>query len=312
MTPGRNRRISFPEPGDERPSALSADGLTVGPLLGEDGEDMGTYDFTVLLAVASPGLILPLVAGFARGVSPGGRWRRRASARPVAGALRAFVREIVRLYPDLDTIDGLRPEMYQAWFSEVRSGAVWPGRLVHVRGIIEETGGVPQDTLQGVRTLKASKPDHGASQPYSRSAFRRIRSALRKTAFAGHARTAPNIEHLAVYRAGEEPDDAPRWQLMDELLSRGEFLDHLARTGGLPEAYLGEEHVARVPVREALGCGPGVDVRAALFPTASEMFAVAALIACERGWNRSSILELDLSTMERIASAGGRGATYRV
>ena len=312
MSPNKNRRISFPEPGDERPSALSADGLTVGPLLGEDGEDMGTYHFSVLLSVASPGLILPLVAGFSRAVSPGGRWRRRSSARQVAGALRAFVREIVRLYPDLDAIEDLRPAMYQAWFWFVRSGAVWPGRLVHVRGLIEETSGVPQDTLQRARTLKASKPDHGASEAYSRSEFRRLRSALRKTAFAGHARVAPNAEHLAVYRAGEEPDDAPRWQLMDEVLSKGEFLDHLARTGTLPEAYLREEHVAQVPVREALGCGPGVDVRAALFATSSEMFAVAALIACERGWNRSSILDLDLSAVERIAAVGGRGATYRV
>ena len=106
MSRGRNRRISFPEPDDERPSALSADGLTVGPLLGEDGEDMGTYPFAVLLSVASPGLVLPLVAGFARAVSPGGRWRRRSSAIQVAGALRAFVREIVELYPKLDAIEG--------------------------------------------------------------------------------------------------------------------------------------------------------------------------------------------------------------
>ena len=312
MSRGRNRRISFPEPDDERPSALSADGLTVGPLLGEDGEDMGTYPFAVLLSVASPGLVLPLVAGFARAVSPGGRWRRRSSAIQVAGALRAFVREIVELYPKLDAIEDLRPEMHRAWFLEVRSGAVWPGRIVHVRALLEETEGVPRETLQAVRTLKASKPDHGASKPYTRPEFKRIRSALRATAFAGHTRTAPNVEHLAVYRAGEEPDDAPRWQLLDEVLSKGEFLDHLARTGRLPEAYLGAEHVAQVPVREALGCGPGVDTRAALFPTTSEMFAVAALIACERGWNRSSILDLDLGAVERIAGAGGRGARYRI
>ena len=192
MSPNKNRRISFPEPGDESPSALSADGLTVGPLRGEDGEDMGTYHFSVLLSVASPGLILPLMAGFSRAVSPGGRWRRRSSARQVAGALRAFVREIVRLYPDLDAIEDLRPAMYQAWFWEVRSGTVWPGRLVHVRGIIEETSGVPQDTLQRVRTLKASKPDHGASEAYSRSEFRRTRSALRKC--RGHQDRRPASE----------------------------------------------------------------------------------------------------------------------
>ena len=210
MSPNKNRSISFPEPDDERPSALSADGLTVGPLLGEDGEDMGTYHFAGPLSDAPPGLVLPLVAGFARAVSPGGRWRRRASAIQAEIALRAFVREIVKLYPDLDAIEDLSPAMYRGWSWEVGSGAVWPGRIVIVR--------VRRETLQTVRTLKASKPDRGASKPYTRSEFRRIRSALRATAFAGHARTARNFEHLAVYWAGEEPDDASRWQLMDEVL----------------------------------------------------------------------------------------------
>ena len=312
MSRDRNRHSSFPEPDDERPSALSADGLTVGPLLGEDGEDMGTYPFAGPLSDAPPGLVLPLVAGFARAVSPGGRWRRRALAIQAAGALRAFVREIVKLYPDLDAIEDLSPEMYRGWFREVGSGAVWPGRIVIVRVLLEETDGVRRETLQAVRTLRASKPDHGASKPYSRSEFRRIRSALRKTAFSGYARVAPNAAHLAVYRAGEEPDDAPRWQLMDEDWSRGEFLDHLARTGRLPDGYLGSEHAGRVLVREALGCGPGVGTRAALFPTTSEMFAMAALSACERGWNSSSIMALGLGAVERISGAGGRGATCRI
>ena len=214
MTPNKNRRISFPEPGDERPSALSADGLTVGPLLGEDGEDMGTYNFRPLASDCPPGLVLPLVAGFARAVSPGGRWRRRSSAIKVAGDLRAFVREIVKLYPDLEAIEDLRPEMYQAWFWEVRSGAVWPGRIVTVRGLLEEARGVPQDTLQRVRTLKASKPDHGASQPYSRSEFRRIRSALRKPGYtdrslrgrdAGLAESSAGAPAFAGRCRSEEP-----------------------------------------------------------------------------------------------------------
>ena len=57
MSRDRNRHSSFPEPDDERPSALSADGLTVGPLLGEDGEDMGTYPFAGPLSDAPPGQV---------------------------------------------------------------------------------------------------------------------------------------------------------------------------------------------------------------------------------------------------------------
>ena len=313
MSPGRNRRISFPEPDDERPPILSADGLVLGPLIEEDGTDMGTYDFRVLLPDCPRGLVVPLVAGLARGAGPGGRWRRRASVRQVAGVLRTFVREIARLYPQLDSIERLSPEMYRTWFWEVRSRVTWPGLIVIVRGLLEETDGVPRETLQAVRTLRASKPNHGASKRYTRSEFRRIRSALRRSAFAGHARVESNAAHLALYLAGEEPDDAPRWQLMDEVFSKGEFLAHLARTGRLPDAYLGAEHVEQIPVRESLGCvAGGVDARAALFPTASEAFALAALIACERGWNHASIMALDLDAVERVVGVAGRGATYRI
>ena len=306
IPPNKNRRISFPEPGDERPSALSADGLVLGPLFGEDGEDMGTYDFRPLISSCPPGLVLPLVAGLARAAGLGGRWRRRASVRRGAVILRQFAREIVTLFPHLDAIGDLSPEMYRSWFREVRLRSVWPGSIVVVRGLLEETDGVPRETLQEIRTMRASKPDHGASGPYPRSESRRIGSALRASAFAGFSRVARNDGLLAQYRAGEEPLDAPRWELAGEVYSEGEFLHDLACNGRLPDAYLAAEHVEQVPVRAALGCGPKVGTRAALFPTTSEIFAVAALIAHERGWNRASILALDLSKAERLDDGDGR------
>ena len=312
MSPDRNRRISFPEPGDERPSALSADGLILGPLLGEDGEDMGTYDFTSLLPDCPLGLLLPLVAGLARTAGPVGPWRSRSSVRQGAADVRSFTLHIVARHPQLDSIEDLSPEIYRDWFQGVRSRTVWPGFIVRMRTILEHTDGVPRETLQAVRTMRASKPNQGASRRYSRSEFRRMRSALRATAFAGYSRVTPNAAALATYLAGEEPDDATRWQLLDEVFSRGEFLAYLARTGRLPDAYMGAQHRAQVPVRASLGCGPGVGTRAALFPTTSEMFALGALIACERGWNRSTISALDLSTAERIDNGEGQRAAYRV
>ena len=279
---------------------------------GEDGEDMGTYDFRTLVSDCPPGLVLPLVAGLAMAAGPGGRWRRRASVRRGADIVRAFAREIVTLYPQLDAIGDLSPEMYRTWFREVRSRSVWPGLIVSVRNLLGETDGVPRETLQEVRTMSASKPDHGASGPYPRSESRRIGSALRAGAFAGYARVAPNDELLAQYRAGEEPPDAPRWELNGEVYSRGEFLQYLALNGRLPDAYLAARHVEQVPVRAAFGCGPEVGTRAALFPTTSEIFAVAALIAYERGWNRGSILALDLSKAERLDDGAGGRAAYRI
>ena len=222
---------------------------------GEDGEDMGTYDFRTLVSDCPPGLVLPLVAGLAMAAGPGGRWRRRASVRRGADIVRAFAREIVTLYPQLDAIGDLSPEMYRTWFREVRSRSVWPGLIVSVRNLLGETDGVPRETLQEVRTMSASKPDHGASGPYPRSESRRIGSALRAGAFAGYARVAPNDELLAQYRAGEEPPDAPRWELNGEVYSKG----------GVPAIPRAQRKAARcIPGSQARGastCARGVRLR---------------------------------------------------
>lgn len=312
MPPSRNSRISFPEPGDERPSFLSADGLVLGPLVGEDGTDMGTYDFTRLLPDCPEGVVRPLVAGLARAAGPGGSWRSRASVRQGAAAIRSFARHIVALFPQLDAISDLTPEMYRGWFRAVRARSVWPGGIVHMRTILEHTSGLSRETLQAVRTMRASKPHRGASVPYTRSEFRRIRSALRKTALATYSRIVPNAEYVGMYRAGAEPDDAPRWLLSDEEWSKGQLLDYIARTGRLPEAYLDAGTEVSARARAALGCGPWLGARTSLFPRTSEIFAVAALIACERGWTKKSIMSLALSSAEPITDGAGRRIAYRI
>lgn len=312
MAPRKNQRISFPEPGDERPSFLSADGLVLGPLVGEDGADMGTFDFRPLLPDCPLGVVLPLVAGLDRAAGPGGSWRTRSSVRKGAEAIRSFARHIVELFPQLEAIADLTPEMYRVWFRAVRARVIWPGILVHMRTILEHTAGVPRETLQAVRTMRASKPHKGASAPYTRSEFRRARSALRATALAAFNRIVRNAQYLDMYRAGTEPDDAPRWILAGEEWSKGQLLDYLARTGRLPEAYLDAGVEVSARVRASLGCGPWLGARTALFPRTSEIFAVAALIACERGWNKGSIMSLALSSAERIDDGTGGRIAYGI
>ena len=146
MSPGRNRHVSFPEPGDERPSALSADGLILGPLLGEDGEDMGTYDFTSLLSDGPPGLVLPLVAGFGRTVGPGGRWRRRASVHVGAETLRRATPGALLMCPNAPTTAHLPQQLALAQVLENAAAAVYGTsregqydlHLLRLRNLIEQ------------------------------------------------------------------------------------------------------------------------------------------------------------------------------
>ena len=65
------RRATLPRAGYRRPDMLSADGLVVA-VVGEDGRDNGTYDFTN--APGAGQLKLELVAVFARLASSAGTW----------------------------------------------------------------------------------------------------------------------------------------------------------------------------------------------------------------------------------------------
>ena len=90
MTSGlRQTAAVLPPAAYRRPVLFDADGLRVA-VVGESGEDFGTFDFASVEAPVE--LTRALVAGFARASGPGGRWRSAHTVRSAADTLRRFAR----------------------------------------------------------------------------------------------------------------------------------------------------------------------------------------------------------------------------
>ena len=88
MTSGpRRTAAAMPAAGYRRPELVGTDGLSVS-VVGESGEDCGTFDFAGLEAPEE--LVRSLAAGFARASGPGGRWKSAETVREYAKTLRRF------------------------------------------------------------------------------------------------------------------------------------------------------------------------------------------------------------------------------
>ena len=97
-------------------------------------------------------------------------------------------------------------------------------------------------------------------------------------------RIGPNRDTLAIFCAGDEPRDAPKFLVNGEWLSAGQWLYALATRGELPGHPNGKREAE---FREALGLSPGRPYGTALFPTAMEVFALLIPFVREGGYNVS-------------------------
>ena len=115
-------------------------------------------------------------------------------------------------------------------------------------------------------------------------------------------------KHLTCYRAGMEPVDCVRVRFSDREWSHGEVLDHLSRTGRMPDSFKrGIPRKRTAPLREALGIGEeGRWYRPALFPTVHEVYAAMILLVDAKGLNLSVMARLKVSDIARSTGAEAR------
>ena len=273
--------------------------MTVGPLVGEAGEDLGTYEFKDVPAPS--GLLLPLVAGLERAAGPGGRWRARSSVEAGAKIVQRLATDIAAQHPEVTSIKGLTPEVFKDWRKAVEATATWPGQINLARALLQDTEGVPRETLQALRTDTAPKPDEAAEEPYDLRSFRLIRRTMRHEAAAVDSRIQGNTEDLARYLAGMEPADCLRVRFSRGTSSIGELREHLRRAGKMPEGFThGASRQAKELVRESLGLPSGTRLYCyAFFPSNAEIYALMALFVCETGFNASVITSFGLGSVHR-------------
>ena len=159
MTPPKKRTVKKPGPGYRRPSTLSADGLTVGPLVGEASEDLGTYEFRDVPAPS--GLLLPLVAGLERAAGPGGRWRARSSVEAGAKIAQRLATDIAAQHPEVTSIKDLTPEVFKDWRTAVETNAIWPGQINLARDTAPGYGGGTEGDTAGVQNRQGPQAGRG-------------------------------------------------------------------------------------------------------------------------------------------------------
>jgi hypothetical protein len=312
VTGGRHsRRAELPPAGYARERQLDQATLTV-TVPGESGGIEAVFDFSVL-----PGphaLLAACAAGFARLAGPDQPWRAAATCTNGYKAIREFLRHTAALAPPPATPDDITPAVWAGW--RLSRPATVYGRtcLLITRQWLPKIPGIPAATAAAaVRRI----PDGPApaEAAYTREEFEQIRAAAAGTFRTALIRIRAGRDHLRRWHDGEFPQPGLREQYRqthpgtaDYLI--GEALDVLLRTGDVPlTAATHREVVARHA--RALGGVTPLHTWARLFLTMPEAAALAVLLVCDQGWNRSV---LDAMTVpDGMPGAGEDGLDiYRV
>ncbi|MEI5525497.1 hypothetical protein WB401_13120 [Streptomyces brasiliscabiei] len=258
-----------------RPELVDDSGLVV-RAVGQDGRDLGTYDFRE--CPGSEQLRKTLVAAFARCTRV--RWTSTRSCKSYANDLKLFFKEIAARKRPVRTVAQITPRVWEDWLAPSM------GRR-RLSSVLLEVDGLPTDTRYAL-TMRRLGSGHKPSrkQGYTKSEIRQVRDAAARTVRAARIRIEANAQLLQRWQAGDLDTGAPdqRW---------GEVLDHVIRHGDLPrqpcghiQAWAKRELQARFR-EEHLPQG-----LLALFPSPAEIGAAAVLLICHEAWNLSVLQEM--------------------
>ncbi|SDC65615.1 hypothetical protein [Actinokineospora iranica] len=279
MSPGK--RAVLPPAGYARPSNLSSDGLTVS-VVAEDGEELGEVDFQA--ARGPEKLRLQVVAAFAKACSSTGTWTRYSTCENYGGLLKRFLVFVA----DLDTppaeVGQITPGIWSQWLLSGQ-GRGHSARLI-VRKILVDTGALPAETTAVIAVRSGRRKPSKQVEAYTLAEFKLVRATARREATRIERRVAAGLTLLARYRGGEFPAGSYEARL-------GALLDQVSWTGDVDRYGDGQLHER---VREVCRLVPGGyrGVMKMLFPSATEIGALAALLVCEEGWNLSVLESMDV------------------
>ena len=285
-----------PESGYSRPRMVDAEGLSVS-VRTEDG-DTRVFDFRSV--GAPPDLVGPLVAAFAKMSGPAGTWRQMPTVHRGWKVLRRFLVFVGEEYPNVTTITGLTEDVWKHWRLNTDTAAGWNSSSSVFRMLFRNTEGLPGRT----RMALYGRIEQNVGRQmvaYKRDEMARIVKSARRVFRAAETRIGANVEALDRYRAGMEPADCVRVRFRDREWSHGEVLDHLSRTGRMPDSFGGVPRERTGVLREALGIGEeGRWYRASLFPMVHEVYAAMILLVYAKGLNLSVMARLKVSDIGRL------------
>ena len=288
MTGSRHaRRAALPPAGYTRERQLDPAGLTV-TVPGESGGTEAIFDFSVL-----PGphaLLAACAAGFARLAGPDQSWRAAATCTNGYKAIREFLRHAATLDPPPATPEDITPAVWAGWRLSRPATVHGPRLLADHPPVAPKVPGIPAATaaVAGRRIPDGPAPTEAA---YTREEFEQINSAAARTFRIALTRIRASREHLRRWHNSEFPRPGLREQYRQtrprtaDYLT-GEALDTLLRTGDVPLTASADRAVVARHAR-ALGGVTPPHTWARLFLTMPEAAALAVLLVCDQGWNRS-------------------------
>jgi hypothetical protein len=288
VTGGRHaRRAALPPAGYTRDRQPGPGSLAV-TVAGESGGTEGVFDFSAL--PGPPPLLAACAAGFARMAGPDNPWRAAATCANGYKAIREFLRWAAALDLPPQAPEHITPAVQAQWRLS-RPGTVY-GRACQlaVRQWLPQVPGVPAATIAAsARRIPAGPALSEAA--YTRKEFGQIKAAAARTFGTALVRIRAGREHLLRWQAGEFPRPGPREQYRQTQPETagyltGEALDALQRTGDVPLTQAGHRAVTARHARALGGAGPQ-HTWARLFLTMPEAAALAVLLVCDQGWNRS-------------------------
>jgi hypothetical protein len=179
----------------------------------------------------------------------------------------------------------------QAQWRLSRPGTVY-GRACQltVRQWLPQVPGIPAATIAAsARRIPAGPAP--SETAYAREEFGQIKAAAARTFGTALVRIRAGQEHLLRWQSGDFPRPGLREQYRQTQPGTagyliGEALDVLQRTGDVPLSQAQYRSVTARHARALGGAGPQ-HTWARLFLTMPEAAALAVLLVCDQGWNRS-------------------------
>lgn len=297
------RTAALPDPNYSRPQRLEKTGLNVG-VVGEDGTQLGSFDFARFPPAGN--VRDSLMAGFIEATGSTGRWRAASSASSGYSIIGNFLRHLETEHPTVLSIEAVKPEIWWSWRAPVEGKTKWPGQVNLLRVLLSDTPGLPPLTVQALRS-RARKPKSRSYDAYSWGEFTRTKQAYTKVAAAAEHRISENINLLIAHWNGEEDAGEPFVKTQARKWTRGEILHELIATGFPPAILVQPPNHARA--RSLFGLPAYGRLHHLLYPSPSEICALAALLMCERGYNPGVAFGMPVPT---LASGTSGAPVYTV
>ncbi|MEA5456525.1 hypothetical protein SPF06_17500 [Sinomonas sp. JGH33] len=271
-------RASLPERPYARPDAVIDTGerllVRFVPEAGGPGKD---FEFRRL--GLAPEIESAIVHGFARACGPAGSRRTLESVKTLYAGARVFARTLNELPSPPGSLNALAPSHIAPF--RLRHTRYTNSLLQVFRVLFRPVEGLPTAFREALYAPHGPAAQSGTVSAYTDSEVRRIQRAARTEVRSALARIRKAEAELTEWETAGQGADP-------EAGRRGALLAQVARTGDVPRCRDGR-------INESKAHRGALDLLRSIFPSSSEVTALAVLLVCVSGHNLSTVCNMTAS-----------------